>query len=138
MKTMPPAVSFLFFLLSTSSFFSSVANAARKAVLDSEGKALRSGVQYYIVSTIQGAGGAALASRSVEKPCPKLVVLNGNQLGVRVLFYPDYNETTVYESTDVNIQFVPGADPDCKTSTTWKLDDYDPSSGRWWLTVGGL
>ncbi|XP_038994701.1 21 kDa seed protein-like [Hibiscus syriacus] len=34
--------------------------------------------------------------------------------------------------------FVPGVDPDCKTSTTWKLDDYDPSSGRWWLTVGGV
>ncbi|KAE8709666.1 hypothetical protein F3Y22_tig00110328pilonHSYRG00113 [Hibiscus syriacus] len=83
-------------LFSTSSFFSSLANAARKPVLDSEGKALRSGVQYYIVST-QGAGGALLASRS----------------------------------------FVPGADPECKTSTTWKVDDYDPSSGKWWLTLGG-
>ncbi|KAE8662080.1 Detected protein of unknown function [Hibiscus syriacus] len=135
---MSPAVSFLIFLFSTSSIFSSVANAARKPVLDSDGNALRSGVQYYIVSTIWGAGGASLEPRSFEKPCPKLVVLNGFQTGVPVVFYPeDTNDTTVYESSDVNIQFVPGTDPYCQTSTTWKVSDYDPSSGKWWLTIGG-
>ncbi|KAK8569435.1 hypothetical protein V6N13_046490 [Hibiscus sabdariffa] len=138
MKTISPALLFLIFLFSTTSIFSSVANAAKKPVLDSDDEPLRPGIEYYIVSTTWGVGGAALESRSVGKPCPKSIVVNGYQNGMPVLFYPiDTNDTIIYESTDVNIQFAQGIEPNCQTLTTWKLGDYDPSSGKWWLTIDG-
>ncbi|KAK8521388.1 hypothetical protein V6N13_077495 [Hibiscus sabdariffa] len=138
MKTISPALFFLIFLFTITLFFSSVADAAKKPVLDSDDEPLHPGIEYYIVSTIWGAGGAALESRSIEKPCPEFVVVNKYQNGMPVLFYPvDTNDTIVYESTDVNIQFVHSVDSNCQTPTIWKLGDYDPSSGKWWLTIDG-
>ncbi|XP_021292497.1 21 kDa seed protein-like [Herrania umbratica] len=31
-----------------------------------------------------------------------------------------------------------GLDAYCQTSTQWKLDNYDPSTGKWWITTGSV
>ena len=141
MNTITAAVLLLVFFFSTKSCFLGVANAANEPVLDTDGDELRTGVEYYVVSAIWGAGGGGLDLGSPIDQCPKFVVQKSldTDFGRPVVFYPvDTNDSVVYQFTDVNIQFRPAIDPYCRTSTTWKLDNYDNSSGKWWLTTGGV
>ncbi|XP_022737266.1 21 kDa seed protein-like [Durio zibethinus] len=142
MKTIAAAVLLLFFVFSTKSCFLGVANAANEPVFDTDGDELRTGVEYYVVSSIRGAGGGGLdLGSSPNQICPKFVVQRGldMEFGRPVVFYPvDANDSVVHQSTDVNIVFLPSIDPYCRTTTMWKLDNYDHSSGKWWLTTGGI
>ena len=139
MKRITASLLLLIFVFSTKSCYPGVANAANEPVLDTDGDELLSGVEYNIVSGIWGAGGGGLDLGSpINQRCPKFVVQHGRDMeyGRPVIFYPANNDSVVYLSNDVKIVFVPGLDAYCRAGTTWKLDDYDPSSGKWWVATG--
>ncbi|XP_021292138.1 21 kDa seed protein-like [Herrania umbratica] len=140
MKT-ATAVVLLLFALASKSYFFGVANAADSPVLDIDGDELRTGVEYYVVSAIWGAGGGGLAlGRATGQSCPEIVVQRGfDDDGIPVIFSnADSKDGVVRLSTDVNIEFLPLRDRLCLTSTVWKLDNYDPSTGKWWVTTDGV
>ena len=141
MKTATVVV-LLLFAFTTKSCFFGVAKAANKPVLDIDGDELRAGVEYYVVSSIWGAGGGGLAlGRTTDQKCPEIVVQRGSDLdnGIPVIFSNlDTNDDVVRLSTDSNIEFVPRRDRLCLTSTVWKVDNYDHSTGKWWLTTDGV
>uniref|UniRef100_UPI0035F21CDE 21 kDa seed protein-like n=1 Tax=Durio zibethinus TaxID=66656 RepID=UPI0035F21CDE len=111
-------------------------------VLDTDGDELRAGEQYYVVSAIWGGGGGGLAlGRLTNQQCPEIVVQRRSDLdnGIPVVFYNlDSNDDTVRVSTDLNVEFVPIRDRLCLTSTVWKVDNYDTSTGKWWVTTDGV
>ncbi|GMJ06648.1 ARABIDOPSIS THALIANA KUNITZ TRYPSIN INHIBITOR 5 [Hibiscus trionum] len=138
MKIISAAVLFFLFLFifSANSCFVWV----KEPVRDTDGEELRSGLEYYIVSAKRGTGGGLGLGSSVEKPCPRFVIQRplDSDYGTPVLFHPtNSGDSIVYESTDVNMEFVPGIDAYCRTPTTWKLDDSEHSSAKRWLTIGG-
>ncbi|GMJ06620.1 hypothetical protein HRI_004331200 [Hibiscus trionum] len=139
MNSSSAAVLFLFFLFSANPFSLS-ATAAREPVLDTDGEELRSGAPYYIRSTIPGAGGLELASLfSTGIPCPKIVAQSQFANGLPVFFNPvdsTSTNTTVYLSTDVNIEF-PGFDAYCRSSNKWRVAPYSTLPGHWWIANGG-
>ncbi|XP_022733898.1 21 kDa seed protein-like [Durio zibethinus] len=141
MKTTTVVV-WLLFAFTTKSYFFGVANAKNEPVLDTDGDELRAGEQYYVVSAIWGAGGGGLAlGRLTDQKCPEIVVQRRSDLdyGTPVVFYNlDTKDDIVRRSTDLNIQFVPIRDRLCLTSTVWKIDDYDTSTGKWWVTTDGV
>ena len=62
MKTTIASVFLLFvFSITKSSHLFGLANAANEPVLDIDGEELQTGVEYYVVSAIWGAGGGGLA-----------------------------------------------------------------------------
>ncbi|XVE80963.1 hypothetical protein DITRI_Ditri15bG0023900 [Diplodiscus trichospermus] len=135
-------VVFLLFAFTIKSYFFRVATAANNPVLDIDGEELRAGVDYYVVSAIRGAGGGGLAlGRTKDQKCPEVVVQRRFDLdyGNPVQFSnSDTNDDVIHLSTDINIKFVGQRDRLCLTSTVWKLDNYDPSAGKWWLTTDGV
>ncbi|XVF09497.1 hypothetical protein REPUB_Repub07fG0098300 [Reevesia pubescens] len=141
MKT-ATAVVLLLFAFTTKSYFFGVANAANEPVLDSNGDEVQTGTEYYVVSAIWGAGGGGLAlGRANDQKCPEIVVQrqSDQDYGTPVIFHNlDTNDNVVYRSSEYNIEFVPIRDRLCLTSTVWKVDDYDESTGKWWLTTGGV
>ncbi|XP_022734369.1 21 kDa seed protein-like [Durio zibethinus] len=141
MKTTTVVV-LLLFAFTTKSYFFGVADATNEPVLDTDGEELRAGVKYYVVSPITGAGGGGLAlGRLTDKKCPEIVVQRRSDLenGTPVVFYNlDTNDDIVRLSTDLNVEFVPIRDRLCLTSTVWKIDDYDTSTGKWWVTTDGV
>ncbi|XWS60890.1 hypothetical protein CRYUN_Cryun07bG0076800 [Craigia yunnanensis] len=141
MKTATVVV-LLLFAFTTKSYFFGVANAANKPVLDIDGDELRAGVEYYVVSAIWGAGGGGLAlGRTADQKCPEIVVQRGSDMdnGTPVILSNlNTNDNVVRRNTDINIEFVPRRDKLCRTSTVWKVDNYDFSTGKWWLTTDGV
>ncbi|XVF38749.1 hypothetical protein REPUB_Repub20aG0128500 [Reevesia pubescens] len=140
MKT-ATAVVLLLFALTTKSYFFGVANATNRAVLDIDGDELRAGNQYYILSAIWGAGGGGLAlGRANDQKCPEIVVQRPSfDDGIPVIFHNmDDNDDVVHESSDLNIEFIPIRDKLCTTSTVWKVDNYDKSTSKWWVTTNGV
>nr|AAV41233.1 putative 21 kDa trypsin inhibitor [Theobroma bicolor] len=141
MKT-ATAVVLLLLAFTSKSYFFGVANAANSPVLDTDGDELRTGVRYYVVSSIWGAGGGGLAlGRATGQSCPEIVVQRRSDLdnGTPVIFSnADSKDGVVRLSTDINIEFVPIRDRLCSTSTVWKLDNYDNSAGKWWVTTDGV
>ncbi|GMI99516.1 ARABIDOPSIS THALIANA KUNITZ TRYPSIN INHIBITOR 5 [Hibiscus trionum] len=139
MKIILATIALHFFIFSTNSCLSWAAGAADQPVLDTDGDKVLANVQYYILSAIRGAGGGGLDLGSPEdKLCPKFVVQDPFENGTPVLFHPvNTSDPVVHEFTDVNIEFAPGLDAYCRSSTVWKLDDYDSSSGKWWITTDG-
>nr|AAV41232.1 putative 21 kDa trypsin inhibitor [Theobroma grandiflorum] len=140
MKT-ATAVVLLLFAFTSKSYLFGVANAANSPVLDTDGDDLQVGVQYYVVSSIWGAGGGGLdLGRAIGQSCPEIVVQRQSDLvlGTPVIFSnADSKDGVVRVSTDINIEFVPIRDRLCSTSTVWKLDNYDNSAGKWWVTTDG-
>ncbi|OMO94835.1 Proteinase inhibitor I3, Kunitz legume [Corchorus olitorius] len=140
MKTMSATALLLAFFLvfsTKSSFFVEVANAA--AVLDIDGNEVLTGVEYYVVSIIRGAGGGGLALDEFGfGRCPLAVLQRtlDTDRGDPLTFWPVNNDSVVSQSTDLNIEFVPPFSAWCRSSNTWRLDNYDPSSGKWWVTTG--
>ncbi|OMO68083.1 Proteinase inhibitor I3, Kunitz legume [Corchorus capsularis] len=104
-----------------------------------EKKVVLTGVEYYAISIISGAGGVGLAlDQFGYGRCP-LAVLQGTldtDSGDPLTFWPVNNESVVSQSTDLNIQFVPPFSAWCRSTNMWRLDNYDPSSGKWWVTTG--
>ncbi|XP_022738218.1 21 kDa seed protein-like [Durio zibethinus] len=141
MKT-ATAVALLLFAFTTKSYFFQIANAANQPVLDIDGDELRTGVEYYVLSAISGAGGGGLAlGRASDQKCPEIVVQRRSDLdnGTPVTFSSSVpNDEVVRLSTDTNIEFVPIRDKLCLTSTVWKVDNFDSSTGKWWVTTDGV
>ncbi|KAK7291285.1 hypothetical protein RIF29_06301 [Crotalaria pallida] len=113
------------------------ANAAPEQVVDTSGKKLRAGTSYYIVpATSDVLGGLALSGRG-HKNCPLDVVAVDGYQGQPLVFTPvNIKKGVVRVSTDLNIYFP--VETTCPQFTTlWKLDDYDYSTGQWFVTTGG-
>lgn len=123
------------------------ADASPKQVVDTSGKKLRAGANYYIVPSVPitrcGSygrcmprdGGFALAS--IGESCPLDVVIVDRYHRLPVTFTPlNPKKGVVRVSTDLNIQF--SAATSCPQSTVWKLDRFDASTNQWFVTTGGI
>lgn len=111
------------------------ANAAPGQVVDTSGKKLRAGVNYYVVPAPRNeyVGGLALATTGED--CPLDVVAAYQALPLT--FTPaNPKKGVVRVSTDLNIVF--STQTNCPQSTVWKLGDYDDSTGQWFVTTGGV
>ncbi|KAK8548832.1 hypothetical protein V6N13_054398 [Hibiscus sabdariffa] len=142
MKTTTASLFLLFiFSITQSSFLFGVSNAADDAVLDRDGDEVLTGVRYYVVSAIWGAGGGGLAiGRESGRPCPEIVVqrLSDTDYGIPVVFSnPKHGGDVVRLSSDVQVKFDGPRDRLCLTSTVWKLQHYDESAGKTWVELGG-
>ncbi|KAK7284011.1 hypothetical protein RIF29_13762 [Crotalaria pallida] len=128
----------IFLLALTSKPLHGAANAAPEQVVDTSGKKLRAGASYYIVpaATLNALGGLALSSIG-EKECPLDVVAVDGYQGQPIVFTPvNVKKGVVRVSTDLNIYFP--VETTCPQFTSlWKLDDYDYSTGQWFVTTGG-
>ncbi|KAL1319035.1 hypothetical protein HN51_071324 [Arachis hypogaea] len=128
-------VLFLFFALTTKPFLGA-ASTAPEQVVDTSGKVVRAGLNYYIVPTSPNVGGLSLTSTG-ESTCPLDVVLttsdpNGYR-GQPVVFQPvNVKKGVVRVNTDLNIYFA--YESICE-STVWMLKDYDYSTGHWFVTT---
>ncbi|XP_039023205.1 21 kDa seed protein-like isoform X2 [Hibiscus syriacus] len=118
-----------------------LANAANNAVLDRNGEEVVTGVPYYVVSGIWGAGGGGLAiGREKGRPCPEIVVQRQSDMdyGNPVIFSnADHNDDVVRVSSDVNLKFTGPRDRLCQTTTVWKVQHGEDSTGQRFLELGG-
>ncbi|KAJ1384732.1 Proteinase inhibitor I3, Kunitz legume [Sesbania bispinosa] len=111
------------------------AGPAPEQVVDTSGKKVRAGANYYIVPASPDVGGLALASTGED--CPLDVVAVDGYQGLPLTFTPvNIKKGVVRVSTDLNIYF--SAETSCPQSTVWKLDDYDYSTGQSFVTTGGV
>ncbi|KAJ1417981.1 Proteinase inhibitor I3, Kunitz legume [Sesbania bispinosa] len=126
---------FLLFALSTKPLFGAVGPAPQQ-VVDTSGKKVRAGFNYYILpASSSNIGGLSLTSTSQDCPLD-VVAVNGYQ-GLPLVFTPGNSKKGVIRvDTDLNIYF--SAETSCPQSTVWKLDDYDYSTGLWFVTTGGV
>ncbi|KAK8572085.1 hypothetical protein V6N13_047702 [Hibiscus sabdariffa] len=142
MKTTTASLFLLFiFSITQSSFLFGVANATGDAVLDRNGDKVLTGVRYYVVSAIWGAGGGGLAiGRESGRKCPEVVVQRRFDLdnGSPVVFSnANPGDGVVRVSSDVRVKFVGPRDRLCPTSTVWKVQGEGESSGNRWVELGG-
>ncbi|KAK7380139.1 hypothetical protein VNO78_32587 [Psophocarpus tetragonolobus] len=119
-------------------------DAACEAVVDTSGKQLQAGHNYYIVSAVRGftrcgkyeclnVEGLSLAS--IGESCPLDVVVEQKSFGLPLSFSPvDPNQSVVRLSTDLNIMFCTDRTSCAEYSPVWKLD---ASQGHWFVTTGG-
>ncbi|KAL2555286.1 Kunitz family trypsin and protease inhibitor protein [Forsythia ovata] len=135
-------LSLTFILLSfytTTSLFSSCSAAeAPDPVLDITGKELRTGIDYHILPVVRGRGGG-LTLASINKTCPLDVVQEQIEVdnGLPLTFTPVNPKNSIIRvSTDLNIKF--SAASICVQSTLWKLDNYDESTQKYFVTTGGV
>ncbi|XP_050252955.1 kunitz type trypsin inhibitor 104-like [Quercus robur] len=105
-------------------------------VLDSAGRPLQRGVEYYINPAITDSGGRfTLIDRNGS--CPLYVGQeNGSGLeGLPVIFTPFVEgETVIRENRDFRVAF--SAATICVQSTAWKLGEKDPESNRRLIVTG--
>ena len=116
--------------------FPVAAESSPDPVLDTEGKQLRSGVDYYILPVIRGRGGGLTLASTGNENCPLDVVQEQHEVsnGLPLMFMPvNPKKSMIRVSTDHNIEFF--AATICVQSTVWKLE-YDESSGQWFFTTG--
>ncbi|KAK2979635.1 hypothetical protein RJ640_023563 [Escallonia rubra] len=112
------------------------ADAAPNAVLDTAGKKLRTGVDYYILPVVRGRGGGLTLARTRNETCPLDVVQEQHEVdhGIPLVFAPvDTKKGVIRVSTDHNIKFS-GATIRVQ-STVWKLNSYN---GQHVVTTGGV
>lgn len=124
------------------------ADASPEQVVDTSGKKLRAGLSYYIVPAVpltrcgsyggrcMGSGGLSLAS--IGESCPLDVVVVPGSHGLPLTFSPvNPNKGVVRVSTDLNILFTTDHTSCAEYSPVWKLDQFDVSKGKWFVTTGG-
>ncbi|KAJ4713699.1 Trypsin inhibitor [Melia azedarach] len=107
-------------------------------LIDTDGNKVESTLDYYVVSVIRGAGGGGLSLFPRRNGlCPLDVRQEGSDLqrGVKIRFSPVDKSAIVRESTDLNVRFV--TETRCNEPTVWKVDNYDDSRGKWFITTGG-
>ncbi|XP_054792171.1 miraculin-like [Prosopis cineraria] len=113
------------------------ADAAPDQVIDTSGKKLQAGVRYIVLPAPQPPGGGGLALASIGEKCPLDVVAVLGDPGLGVSFTPvNSKKGRIRVSTDLNVMF--SANTDCPQSNVWKLDDYDNTTGQWFVTTGGV
>ncbi|KAH7550614.1 hypothetical protein ACOSP7_023943 [Xanthoceras sorbifolium] len=143
MKSSSLAFSFTFLFLAfiTKPLFA----AAPEPLVDIRGDKVLTGTTYRIVSAIRGGGGGGLTLGDGRNGlCPLDVVQLGSDLmwGLPFFFSP-INSTTidqqsfVYDSTDLNIIFVVPQIIICDVPKVFKVDNYDESTGQWFITTNG-
>ncbi|KAF7820293.1 miraculin-like [Senna tora] len=112
------------------------AGASPEQVVDTSGKKLRAGANYYVVPYPPPQYGGGLALTSIGQSCPLDVVAVEGYSGIPLWLSPiNTKKGVVRVSTDLNIVF--STETDCAESNVWKLDDYDASTGQWFVTTGG-
>ncbi|KAE8703703.1 21 kDa seed protein [Hibiscus syriacus] len=113
----------------------------RRCCAGYSGEEIITGVPYYVVSGIWGAGGGGLAiGREIDRKCPEIVVQRrfDRDRGNPVIFSnADDKDDVVRVSSDVKIEFVGPRDRLCLTSTVWKVQDVEESTGKRWVELGG-
>lgn len=126
-------LSLLFFIIFTSEPFSGTC----EPLVDSSGDEVRVGNTYYIIPGILRIGVGLGLSPGRSGICPLDVVQVGMP-GFPLTFSPAHDKDgIVYESADLNIKFNDSVLNPCEQSLTWKVDDYDESAGKWFITTGG-
>ncbi|KAL3342648.1 hypothetical protein AABB24_026599 [Solanum stoloniferum] len=129
---------FLILAISSNSFLSSAAESPPE-VVDIDGKILRTGVDYYILPVVRGRGGGLTMDSIGDKICPlDAVVQEHHEIdqGLPLTFTPvNPKKGVIRESTDLNIIF--SANSICVQTTQWKLDDFDETTGQYFITLGG-
>lgn len=106
-----------------------------EAVLDTSGKKLRVRAYYYVIPDDPAQYGGGIDLDGIGQSCPLDVVATYQSSPLS--FTPfNTNKGIVYVSTDLNIEF--NAETICAQSNVWKLDDYDYSSGQWFVTTDGV
>lgn len=132
MKKVFPFLSF--FLLA-----SCLVQADNQPVLDMSGKELQTDADYFILPYNVSYGGGLSLAATRDKTCPLEVVLHVERYDdeIPVTFHPaNTKDGVVLESTDLNIKFK--TITSCTKSTVMKVDNYDRSRKRYYLTVGGV
>ena len=118
------------------------AEASPEQVVDTAGKKLRAGANYYIVPAVpltrcgrfgtrcRSGGGLALAS--IGESCPlDVVVVDGYNHGLPLTFTPvNPKKGVVRVSTDLNIMFSADHTSCAEYSNVWKLDHFNYSKGQ--------
>ncbi|XP_054800526.1 miraculin-like [Prosopis cineraria] len=123
----------LFVALSTKPLLGAAAKAP-EAVVDTLGKKLLAGSNYHIIAADPSQNGVGITVPSSGECILHVVV--AQDLGLPISFTPvNPKKGVIRISTDLNIQF--NADIDCPQSSVWRLDDYDGSTKRWFITTGG-
>ncbi|KAI5665180.1 hypothetical protein M9H77_24503 [Catharanthus roseus] len=108
--------------------------SAPEPVLDTAGKKVRIATNYYILPATPGANGGIMVASTGNKTCPMDVVKAENGLGYPFRFYPaNYKKGVIRVSTDQNI--VTDTYSSCYQPKVWKLDQYDPSTGKYFITT---
>ncbi|KAI5674943.1 hypothetical protein M9H77_05893 [Catharanthus roseus] len=122
-------------------FYFSSASKVPHSVLDTARNTLRTSLYYYIfpADTISPDRGGGLAVGGIgNELCPLTVIQRKIYLedGLPLQFFPfNHKRGVVRLSTDLNIQF---AFPDsCNQTMVWKLEDYDISTGKYFVGVNG-
>lgn len=109
-------------------------------VVDIAGKKLVKGTGYYILPVVRGRGGGGLTlapTRNITCPLDVAQELHEVDNGIPLTFSPvNVNKGVIRESTDMNVKFL-GATI-CVQSTVWKLDKYDDSRHKYFVTSGGV
>lgn len=129
----------IFFFLSLLLFASYSLGATPDPVLDTAGKILRTGVDYYILPVVRGRGGGLTLGPTRNKTCPLDVVQELHEVdnGLPLTFTPvNVKKGVIRESTDMNIKF--SAASICVQSTVWRLARYDEVRGQYFVTSGGV
>lgn len=125
----------LFALISQQPLLQS-AEALPEQVVDTSGKKLRPGSNYYIIPASSRIGGLGLTSTSKEY-CPLDVVAVRGFRGLPLVFKPlDTKKGVVRVNSDLNIYFA--TETSCPQSTVLSVDHYDPPSQLWFVTTGGV
>jgi len=141
-------LAFLLLFVFSSQFLLGGADASPRQVIDTEGKKVRAGVDYYIrpvpTTPCDGRGpcvvgsGYVLIARSSNHTCPLSVAVVEGFRGLAVTFTPVTPKKGVIRvSTDLNIK-TSLTNTSCSESTVWKLDAFDDSTGQWFVTTGGV
>ncbi|KAJ1386728.1 Proteinase inhibitor I3, Kunitz legume [Sesbania bispinosa] len=114
-----------------------LAGPAQEEVVDTSGKKVVAGANYYIVSASPKVGGLSLAM--TDKQCPLDVVAVNGYKGLPLVFTPvNLKKGVVRLNTDLNIYFS-SQKTTCPQSKVWKVyDDYDLSHIQYFITTGGV
>jgi len=111
------------------------AGPAPEQIVDTSGKKVRAGENYYVVPASSEVGGLSLSTTGQD--CPLDVVAVDGYQGQQLSFVPVNDKKGVIRiSTDLNIYF--SISTSCPQSTVWKLKDYDYSTSQWFVTTGGV
>ncbi|KAL7198478.1 hypothetical protein ACSBR2_020882 [Camellia fascicularis] len=121
----------------------SAAAAAESPVLDTTGQSLRTDLYYFILPAARGGyGGGGLtlsAGHNATSTCPLDVVQEQLDYGLPATFSPiNLTKGVVRVSTDLNIVSSPRAYSVCVESNVWRLDSFDESTGKYFVTTGGV
>ncbi|KAL0318697.1 UNVERIFIED_CONTAM: Miraculin [Sesamum angustifolium] len=137
MKTTQLFLTFFLFTIFTNRSLLSAAAEEPAPVLDTDRNLVRAGVEYYILPVIRGRGGGLTLASTGNETCPLDVVQEQLEVknGLPLTFRPvNPKKGVVRVSTDQNIKF--SAATICVQSTVWKLDKYDASTGKYFITTG--